>query len=65
VTGSTGPLVALDNPQWQVIIDTPDQRYRQDLLNLILCTQLYTAAPKDIIIDRFRYKTYRDDTFDD
>lgn len=65
VTGSTGPLVALDNPQWQVIIDTPDQRYRQELLDLILCTQLYTAAPKNIIIDRFRYKTYRDDTFDD
>lgn len=65
VAGAEGPLVSLDNPGWQVIIDVPEERFRQDLLSLILCTQLYTAAPKNIIVDRFKYKTYREDNYDD
>jgi hypothetical protein len=65
VAGSKGPLMLLDNPQWQVIIDTPDERFRKELLDLILCTQLYTAAPTNIIIDRLKYQTYRDDSYDD
>lgn len=65
VAGSTGPLMLLENPEWKVIIDTPDNRFRIELLSLILCTQLYTAASTNIIIDRLKFQTYRDDTYDD
>ena len=65
VAGSQGPLVLLDKPDWQVIIDTPDNRFRKQLLSLVLCTQLYTAAPANIIINRLKYQTYLDDRFDD
>ena len=65
VAGQHGPLMLLENPEWRVIIDTPDERFRKELLDMILCTQLYTAAPTNIIIDRLKYQTYRDDSYDD
>lgn len=65
VAGATGPLMLLENPEWRVIIDTPDERFRKELLSLFLCTQLYTAAPTNIIIDRFKHQSYLDDSFDE
>lgn len=64
VAGSSGPLMLLANPEWKVIIDTPGEQFRKELMDLVLCTQLYTAADKKTIIHRLKHQSYLYDRFD-
>jgi len=65
VAGAHGPLMPLDNAGWTVIIDAPGGQFRKDLLDHVLCTQMYTAAPKNKIIDRLKNQSYLTDSFDE